>query len=171
MKNNDIIINRIANSPLITLDLESYIPSDNHTAIDLKNLLFEGLILREKDFREFINSHDWEKYQDQNVAIHCSTDAVIPSWAYMLITSKLQPFAKTIHFGTPDELRDILIKNTISNIDTESYRDKKVVIKGCSKEKVPESAYIEITRLLTPVVSSIMYGEPCSTVPIYKRKK
>ena len=171
MEEKDLIVNRVASSPLITIDLESYIPSNDCTEIDLKDLLFEGLILREKDFREYINSHEWEKYQGQSVAVHCSVDAVIPSWAYMLIASKLQPFAETILFGTTDDLREVLFKNAISNIDPESYRDKKVVIKGCSKEKVSESAYIEITRCLTPVVSSIMYGEPCSTVPIYKRKK
>lgn len=170
MEDKGEIINRVANSPLVTIDLSLYIPVEKSKTIDLKDLLFEGLILREKDLREHIKNHDWSQYQDCNVGIYCSSDAVIPSWAYMIITSKLQPYARFISYGSAGDLKATLLKKNISEMDIESYRDKKVVIKGCSNETIPDFAYGEITRLLTPVVSSIMYGEPCSTVPIYKRK-
>jgi hypothetical protein len=170
MNGNDTIVNRVAKSPLITLDLEKFIPDEEYAIIDIKDQLYEGFVLREKDFRTFISKHDWSAYQNKNVALYCSVDAIIPVWAHMLITSKLQPFARFIYYGTVDELKKVLLGKALSRINLEEYRDKKVVIKGCSKETIPDSVYVEITQLLTPIVSSIMYGEPCSNVPVYKRK-
>lgn len=163
------IINRVANSGLISLDLEDYYHKGERVVYDLKENLFQGLILREKDFREFLKSHDWSSYEGKNVAITCSEDAIIPTWAYMLLTLYLEPFAANIVFGDLEQLEEKLFFDALARIDVESFRGKKVVIKGCSKYPVPISAYVEITRLLKPVVQSLMFGEPCSTVPLYKR--
>lgn len=163
------IINRVANSGLISLDLEDYYHKGERIVYDLKDNLFQGLILREKDFREFLKSHDWSGYHGKNVAITCTEDAIIPTWAYMLLTLYLEPFAAGIVFGDVNRLEEKLFFDALARIDVESFRDKKVVVKGCSKYPVPLSAYVEITRLLKPVVQSLMFGEPCSTVPLYKR--
>ena len=135
---------------------------------DLKSWLFEELILKEKDFREQLKNHDWSEYHDKLVAIFCTADAIVPTWAFMLVAAKLEPFAKKIVFGDLKKLEEELFHERIFKMNPENYRDQRVVIKGCSKVEVPASAYVEITFLLRPVVKSIMYGEPCSTVPVYK---
>ena len=165
------IVNRVTSSSLITLNLEELHPGGEVSEIDLKDLLFQGLILREKDLRDFIKSHDFKKYAGKNVAIHCSADAVIPTWAYMLVGIALQPFAKRIVFGNRNELMRQLFSEALDKIDWGKYRDAKVVIKGCSDVHVPESAYVDAAARLRPIAASIMYGEPCSTVPLYKRAK
>ena len=167
----DEIINRVANSSLITFNLEELYPSGEMAEIDLKTLLFQGLILREKDLRDFIKTHHWQQYRDKNVAVFCSEDAVIPTWAYMLLTVALQPFAGKIFFGGLMELETHLFHEALSGADWERFRGAKVVVKGCSKLEVPVSAYVEVSRRLQPLVVSMMYGEPCSTVPLYKKSK
>jgi hypothetical protein len=168
---NDIIINRVSNSGLITIDLEDLYHPGERLVYDLKQNLFQELILREKDFRDFLKTHDWTQYAGKNVAITCTADAIVPSWAYMLLAVHLAPYAHMVVFGTIDDLEDALFRDALAAINPEDYRDAKVVVKGCSKYPVPLSAYVEISRKLQPVVASLMYGEPCSTVPIYKRKK
>ena len=165
------ITNKVANSGLITIDLgELYLPGER-VVIDIKDQLFQELILREKDFREFIKSHDWSQYKDKYVALTCSADAIIPDWTWMLLASALQPFAKKIVFGSIEVLETVLFDETLLNLDIEKYRDARIVIKGCGDKHVPKSAYIELTRKLQPIVKSLMYGEPCSTVPIFKQAK
>ncbi len=166
----ETIINKVAQSGLITFNLEDYYDTHERVIFDIKDCLFMGLILKEKDFREFIKLHDWEQYRNRNVAILCSADAIVPTWAYMLIASKLNGLANYFIFGSLAELENSLFLNKLANLDVEQFRDQKMVIKGCSNLPVPVSAYVEISRLLLPVVSSIMYGEPCSTVPVFKRK-
>ena len=165
------IINRVANSALITFNLEELYPKVELAEIDLKNQLFQGLILREKDLRDFIKTHAWEQYQDKSVAVFCSEDAVIPTWAYMLIGIALQPFATKIVFGNRSTLVSQLFKEALDQVQWEKFKDAKVVIKGCSDVHVPESAYVEAAARLRPLAASILYGEPCSTVPLYKRPK
>ncbi|AHM62540.1 hypothetical protein D770_21455 [Flammeovirgaceae bacterium 311] len=165
------IINRVAQSTLVSIDLEMYYPEGERVLLDIKDVLFQGLILREKDFRQWIKEHDWQQYSEKHVAITCSADAVVPVWAYMLIGTVLEPYAKFFMFGNQQELEDILYHQALEKIDPESFRDAKVVVKGCSNKPVPVSAYVELTRKLRPYVSSIMYGEPCSTVPLYKRPR
>ena len=165
------ITNRVANSGLISFDLEDYYDQSERIVFDIKNQLYEGLVLREKDFRAFIKEHDWSAYQDKNVTITCTAEAIVPTWAYMLITTRLEPYAKNVLFGSLEAMETYLFNKAIASINPEDYRDAKLVIKGCSNHPVPISAYTELVRRLAPVVTSIMYGEPCSTVPIYKRKK
>ena len=165
------IINRVAKSPLITFNLEEYYDQNERVVLDIKDQLFQGMVLREKDFREFLRSHDWATYKDKNVAITCSADAIVPTWAFMLLSIELAPFAKNVFYGTREELDKFLFQKALSRIDPEEYRDKKVVVKGCSKYDVPVNAYVELVNLLQPVAASIMYGEPCSTVPLFKRPK
>ena len=167
----DVIVNKVAESGLITLDLEEYYPKEETAIFDLKNYLFMELILKEKDYREALKNLDWNIYQNKNVAITCSADAVIPMWAYMLAATYLQPVAKEVIFGDEDFLHRTLFLKNLSTINTTEFADKRVVIKGCGDKSISETAYVEITKLLTPVVKSIMYGEPCSTVPIYKKAK
>lgn len=164
------IVNKVANSGLVTIDLEEMAPAGDRVLFDIQPLLFQGLILKEKDFREFIKQENWENYRDKYVAIHCSSDAIVPTWAYMLLTTALEPFAKKIVFGTLEQLETQLYSELIEKFPVEHYRDARVVIKGCSKIPVPISAYVELTGKLRPVVKSLMYGEPCSTVPLYKSK-
>lgn len=164
------IINRVSNSALKTIDLDDFYPSGEKVVFDMANLLFQGLILKEKDFREFVNTHDWLQYKDKNVAVFCSADAIIPSWAVMVLITKLQPIAHKVIFGSKEELENQLFSEALSVIDLTSYKDSKVVIKGCGTHPVSAYAFAELTRLLTPYVASLMYGEPCSTVPVYKRK-
>lgn len=164
------IINKIAQSGLVTIDLEDlYVPGER-VLFDLRDWLYEELILKEKDFREKLKDHPWENYKDKLVAITCTADAIVPTWAFMLVASHLKPFAKKITFGDLKKLDEELFDEAISKINLEEYKDQKVVIKGCSKIAVPVSAYVNLTSLLRPVVKSIMYGEPCSTVPVFKRK-
>jgi hypothetical protein len=165
------IINKVAQSGLVTIDLEDYYINGERASIDIKNQLWQGIALKEKDFREFISTHNWQQYENKFVAVFCSADAIIPAWAYMLISIALQPYAKKIVCGSPDELESVVFtESLIKNINPKDYENSKVIIKGCSKVKVPLSAYVEITKLLTPFAKSIMYGEPCSTVPVYKKK-
>ncbi|MBO9570714.1 MAG: DUF2480 family protein [Chitinophagaceae bacterium] len=164
------IVNKIAASALEQIDLEEYYPREKITVFDLKPHLFMELILKEKDFREALQKLDWSVYQDQLVGVTCSADAIIPSWAYMLVASYLQPFTKEIYFGNEqDVIKELFIQN-IRNIDINRFADQRVVVKGCGDITIGEFAYLEITKRLRPVVKSIMYGEPCSTVPVYKKK-
>jgi len=165
------ILNRVSNSSLFSLDLEELYHPGERILFDLKNNLYQELILREKDFRDFLKQHDWSYYKDKNVAITCTADAIVPTWAYMLLSIHLEPFANIIVFGNMEALEDALFASSISKIDLLKYKDAKVVVKGCSKFPVPVSAYVEISRLLRPLAQSIMYGEPCSTVPLYKKPK
>ena len=167
----DQIINKVAKSGLISLDLEDYYHSGERVLYDLKDNLFMGLILKEKDFREFLKIHDWSQYLGKNVAIICTEDAVIPTWAYMLLTIQLEPFANAIVFGNLQDLETKLYNDALAEINFAEYTGAKVVVKGCSKVAVPTTAYIEITRRLKPYAQSIMFGEPCSTVPLYKKPK
>lgn len=165
------IINKVAESGLITVDLEKWYPKEEITTFDLKEHLFMGLILKEKDFREALKTTDWNQYQDKNVAITCTADAIIPVWAWMLVVSYLQPVAKEVLLGDEKEmLRSLYLKN-LSSINIDEYNDKRVVIKGCGETPIGDYAYLEITKLLRPVAKSIMYGEPCSTVPVYKKPR
>jgi len=165
------IINRVATSGLVSLDLEELYHPGERILFDIKDQLFQGLILREKDFREFLKIHDWAQYADKNIAVICSEDAIVPTWAYMLLAVQLEPFANAIVFGDLNVLEDKLFSNALSRIEPEEFSGKRVVVKGCSKVPVPVSAYVEVTRLLKPFVQSLMFGEPCSTVPLYKRPK
>ena len=167
----DQIINKVAKSGLISLDLEDYYHSGERVLYDLKDNLFMGLILKEKDFREFLKTHDWSQYSGKNVAIICTEDAVIPTWAYMLLTIQLEPFANAIVFGNLQDLETKLYNDALAKINFAEYTGAKVVVKGCSKVAVPTTAYVEITRRLKPYAQSIMFGEPCSTVPLYKKPK
>ena len=167
---SDAIVNKVAASGLLTLNLEDYLPKEEVAVFDLKDHLFMGLILKEKDFREALKNFDWEVYQNKNVAITCSADAIIPVWAYMLVTSYLQPVAKTIYTGTAEEMQKHLFLQNISSINADEYKDQRIVVKGCGDVSIGNFAYAEITKQLLPCVKSIMYGEPCSTVPIYKKK-
>ena len=164
------IINKVDQSGLTDFNLEDYYPKGERVLIDVKNNLFQGLILKEKDFRDFVKNENWEKYKDKFVAITCTADAVVPTWAYMLITTSLQPFAKKTVFGDLKTLETILFLEALSKINMEDFRNKKICVKGCGNLPVPDSAYVEITRILSPVAKSIMYGEACSTVPIMKNK-
>lgn len=164
------IINKVTESGLVTLDLEKYYPKQPVAAFDLKPFLFMEMILKEKDFREKLKQHDWEQYKDKYVAVFCSADAIIPVWAYMLVVSNLEPFAKDVILGDETALHRQLFLNNINEIGINEFADKRVVIKGCGETPIGEFAYMEITKKLRPVAKSIMYGEPCSTVPIYKKK-
>lgn len=164
------IINKVINSGLITFDLEDLYHSAERVVYDLKDNLFMGMILKEKDFREFLKNHDWTQYTGKNIAITCSEDAIIPTWAFMLLTLKLQPVANLVVFGSLEELENKLFFDALHKVDVEEFRGARVVVKGCSKVPVPTAAYVEITRLLQPVVQSLMFGEPCSTVPLFKKK-
>ncbi|MCD6013568.1 MAG: hypothetical protein K0Q79_3430 [Flavipsychrobacter sp.] len=166
----ETIVNKVAESGIITLDLSPFIPTDEIAAFDLKPFLFREMILKEKDYRAALQTHDWQQFVGKHVALHCSTDAIIPVWAYMLAASYLQPVVCSVYYGTPDELSKVVINNTINAIDLSEYAGKRVVLKGCGDTPVPEAAYVAATNLLRPVVKSLMYGEPCSTVPIYKAK-
>ena len=162
------IINKVANSGLITIDLEEYYPKGERVLFDLKPLLFQELILKEKDFREFIKNHDWALYQNKLVAITCTADAIVPTWAYMLISIALEPFAKKIVFGNLQTLETVLFNDTLQTINYSDYTDKRIVIKGCGNLPVTTHAYVQLVNGLRPFAKSIMYGEPCSTVPLYK---
>lgn len=167
----ELIVNRVAKSGLVTLDLEDYFHPGERVVYDLKDNLFMGQILREKDFREFLKAHDWTRYAGKNVAIICSEDAIVPTWAYMLLAVHLEPYAHAFVFGDLAALEAKLYDEAIGKIDLETYRDARVVVKGCSKVPVPTAAYVELSRRLRPLVQSLLFGEPCSTVPLYKRPK
>lgn len=166
------ILNKVKKSPLISFDLEEIVDKTTpRKTIDLKENLFQGMVLREKDFREFVKNHDWNQYSDLYVNLTCSVDAIIPNWAYMLLVSKLSNKAKLIIQGSGEELEKEILRDNLNNIKFEQYQDAKIVIKGCSDLTHPEFAFTEITNRMMPFVSSLMYGEPCSTVPIYKAPK
>ena len=165
------IVNRVAGSGLVSLDLEAYYHPGERVIYDLKDNLYMGLILREKEFRVFLKEHDWSQYRAKNVAVTCTEDAIIPTWAYMLLTLQLQPYANMIVYGTLADLEEKLYFDAIAAIRPEDYHNARVVVKGCSKVPVPTAAYVELTRVLQPVVQSLLFGEPCSTVPLYKRPK
>lgn len=165
------IINKVAESGLITIDLEEFYPEGERVLLDVKPLLFQELILKEKDFREFIKNQDWSKYKNKLVAITCTNDAIVPTWAYMLLSLALESHAKKIVFGTLNELETILFEEALSRINFSQYKDARIVIKGCSAKPVPTNAFVKLTAALKPFAKSIMYGEPCSTVPLYKAPK
>lgn len=167
----DEIINRVAKSPLKTIDLEELYPSGQRILFDIKDWLYEGLILREKEFRASVQEHDWSQYKDQYVALTCSEDAIIPSWAYLLLAAELSPFAKRVVVGDLALLETSIFQEVISNLDISLYNNKPVIIKGCAEKPIPDSAFSFLIKRLQPIVKSIMYGEACSTVPLYKMKK
>lgn len=164
------IVNRVASSKLITFDLEDFYPAGERVLFDIKDWLLEGFVLREKDFREAAKEHDWSVYQDKNVALTCSTDAIIPGWAYMLLTTHLNPYARKVVVGDLETLETVLYAEVIQRMDVSEFADKPVIVKGCSNKPVPQNAYIQIIEKLQPVVKSLMYGEACSSVPLYKKK-
>lgn len=165
------IVNRVANSGLITIDLEELYPEGEQILYDIKDNLWQEIALKEKDFRQFVKEKDWSVYQDKNVALHCSVEAIVPTWAYMLLATALAPYAKKLVFGDLATLQRILFEEIIGKIEAEDYRDARIVIKGCSKKEVPIAAYVKLTEKLLPVAKSIMYGEACSSVPLYKQSK
>lgn len=166
----DPIQNKVANSGLVTINLEEFYDSTERVTLDIKPWLFMEMILKEKEFREHVKQHNWDQYQNKLVAVTCSADAIIPTWAYMLIAVQLKPFAKRYFFGTLPQLETLLFQEALSNLDMEQFRDARVIVKGCSDVPVPVQAYVEITNKLLPVAKSIMYGEACSNVPVFKRK-
>lgn len=170
MEIQENIVNKVAQSGLVTLDPAAFYPAGERVMYDIKENLFQGLILKEKDFREFVKEHDWAQYQDKNVAITCSADAIVPAWAYMLLANRMAPYAREVVFGDAQVLETVLFEKSMAGANLEQYRDQRVVIKGCGDTEVPVSAYVELTKRLTPIAKSLMFGEPCSTVPIYKRK-
>ena len=165
------IINRVANSKLTTFDLEDFYPSGERVLFDIKEWLLEGLVLRESIFREKALAHDWSQYNETYVALTCSTDAIIPAWAYMLLSTHLNPYAKKTVIGDLQTLETILYTEIISKMDLSNLKDKPVIIKGCSHKPVPENAYLLLIEKLQPLVKSLLYGEACSSVPLFKKKK
>jgi hypothetical protein len=165
----DEIINRVANSKLVTFDLEDFYPEGKRVIFDIKDWLMEGLVLREKDFREQVKQHNWAQYQNQYIALTCSTDAIVPAWAYMLLVVNLEPFAKQAVIGTLVDLETSIYQDIINKIDVDAFKDKPIIIKGCANKPIPVNAYIMLTKKLKPVAKSLMYGEACSSVPLYKR--
>lgn len=165
------IINRVANSPLINIDLEEFYPEGKRVLFDIKDWLFEGIILKEKDFREHVNNHDWSQYEDSYVALTCSEDAIIPSWAYLLLSTVLAPYSKKVVVGDLELLETTIFQEVIQNMDISDYRNKPVIIKGCADKPIPPSAFSFLIERIQPVAKNILYGEACSTVPLFKRKK
>ena len=167
----DTIFNRVAESKLITFDLEKLYQIGDRITIDLSQWLDKGIILREKEFRLKLKQHNWKAYRNQFVAIYCSTDAVLPAWASLLVTTYLQPYAKKVVMGTLVDLETNLFTEEIKKINISSFKDKAIIIKGCSDKKVPEDSYVQLISRLQPVVKSLFYGEACSSVPLFKKKK
>ncbi len=165
------IINRVANSKLITLDLEDYYPTGKRVILDISDWLFQGFILKEIDFRESVKNQDWTQYQDNYVAVICSSDAIIPSWAYLLISASLTPYVNKFVIGDLELLENFIFQDIIANIPLDRFKNAPVIIKGCSEKNIPNSAYAHMTQRLVPVVKSLMFGEACSSVPLYKKKK
>ncbi len=166
-----VFVNKVAESGIITIDLAEFYPKEAVAVFDIKDYLFMGLILKEKDFRAALEAVDWSTYADKNVAVTCSADAIIPVWAYMLITVYLQPVARNIIFGSEESIQETILLDAIKSIDASIYEDQRVVVKGCGDIDIPASAYLSITNKLRPFAKSIMYGEPCSTVPVFKKKR
>jgi len=167
----DEIVNRVANSKLKVIDLEDYYPEGSRVQFDLKDWLYEGFVLREKEFRNNVKEHDWSQYRDAYVALHCSSDAIIPIWAYMLISVALEPFAAKIIIGSLDDLETSNYQDIIGNLSIDEFIEAPVIIKGCSNKPIPDSAFVMLTERLKPIAKSIMYGEACSSVPLYKKSK
>ncbi|MCB0670011.1 MAG: DUF2480 family protein [Saprospiraceae bacterium] len=165
------LVNRVAQSSLITINLEKYFPKEQIISFDLKDFLFQGLILREKDFRDALTAYDWKQIEGAYLAVHCSTDAIIPTWAYMLVTAYATPYAASIFLGTKEIMLEKHFTQVIEASDWSHLEGQRVVIKGCSDKPVPASAYVDLTKKLQPIVQSVMFGEPCSTVPIFKRPR
>ncbi|MGB6035762.1 MAG: DUF2480 family protein [Cryomorphaceae bacterium] len=165
------IENKVAKSGLIVIEMDEFVSDDDLVQIDIKERLWEGFALKEKDFREYVSTHDWSQYQNKAVAVFCSADAIVPNWAYMLLSSKLEPIASELYFDTPAEAEKRRIEKAISALDASEYKDARIIIKGCGKKSVHFSAYGKLTEKLMPVAKTIMFGEPCSTVPIYKKPK
>lgn len=170
MEIQENIVNRVAASGLITIDPAKYYPEGERVIYDIKENLFQGLILREKEFRAFLKDHDFSQYEGKFVGIICSTDAIVPTWAYMLLASHMEPFAKKVVFGNSETLETVLYLESLDQLDFEQFQDKRLIIKGCADVPVPAAGYVELTNRLRKVARSIMYGEACSTVPVYKRK-
>jgi len=166
----DEIKNRVAESSLVTIDLEDFYPIGNRIELDISEFLFEGIILREKDFREHVKTYNWEQYQDQYITLTNTSEAIIPAWAFMLLTVQLTPFAKKITIGNLEQLENQIFSEIISELNFSEYNDQRVIIKGCSNKPIPENAFIQVTQLLQPIAKSIMYGEACSSVPLFKNK-
>ncbi len=164
------IINRVANSKLITLNLEDFYPEGKRVLFDIKDWLFEGFVLREKEFRTQVYEFNWSQYQDSYVALTCSSDAIIPGWAYMFLSIQLEPFAKKVIIGNLENLETSIYQDVLNNLNVSEFKDKPIIIKGCSKKPVPQNAYIMLARKLKPIAKSIMYGEACSSVPLFKKK-
>jgi hypothetical protein len=167
---DDVIINKVANSGLVTIDLEDFLPKEKVEAFDLKEHLFKGLILKEKDFREALKNFDWEIYRNRYVAITCTADAIIPLWAYMLVTAYVQPIAKDVYAGTVEEMKKYVCLKNMSTIKFEEFAGQRIIVKGCGDQQVDSTIYAEITKQLRPLAKSIMYGEACSNVPIFKAR-
>jgi len=168
-KNPEEIINRVARSKLVTFNLEDYYPAGRRVLLDIKDWLFHGIVLREKEYRNFVADHDWQQYQDTFVALTCSTDAIIPGWAYMLIMTKLGPYAQEVVIGDFEQLETSIYRSIINKLDVSEFKDKPVIIKGCTKKPVPSNAYLWVTAKLQTVAASVMYGEACSSVPLFKK--
>ena len=164
------IVNRVANSAIVTIDLEDFYPEGKRIVLDISQWLEEGIVLREKDFRSQVKAQDWSQYRDCYVALYCSTDAIIPGWAYMLVSLELVPFAKKTIVGSLETLESILFSAIIEKIDVNDYKDKPIIIKGCAHKPIPQNAFILISQKLQPIAKSIMYGEACSAVPLFKKK-
>ncbi len=170
MIENKEIVNKVANSGLITIDLEDFFPKEHVVEIDIKDFLFEEIILKEKDYRNYLKEIDWEQFAGKIIAVFCSEDAIIPRWAYMLVAMHANPYTQEVYFGNRESvIQQVIFKRIYSQIHAEDYKDKRVVIKGCGDRLISENVYVAITNILMPVVKSLMYGEPCSTVPIYKK--
>jgi hypothetical protein len=168
---SDVIINRVANSKLVTIDLEDYYPKGERVLFDIKDWLLEGLVLREKDFRQHASEHNWQQYENSYVALTCSTDAIVPAWAYMLLSTYLEPYAAKTVIGDLTTLETSIYQHIIHQLDVSEFQDKPIIIKGCSNKPIPDNAYIQLTTKLKPIAKSIMYGEACSSVPLYKKPK
>jgi len=167
----DEIINKVSNSKLITIDLEELYPEGERVLFDIKDWLFDQIILKEKDFRASVKSHDWSRYENTYVALTCSVDAIIPSWAYLLLSSELAPYSKKIVVGNLELLETSLFQDIIQNLSIESFKEKPIIIKGCAQKPIPASAFSMLIHKLQPIAKSIMYGEACSTVPLFKKKQ
>ncbi|GGZ84801.1 DUF2480 family protein [Algibacter mikhailovii] len=166
----DEIINRVANSKLVTIDLEDYYPKGERVLFDIKDWLFEGFVLREKEFRGHVSQFDWSQYQNCYVALTCSTDAIVPGWAFMLLAINIEPYAKKVIVGDLDQLESSIYQDIIENLDVSEHQGKPIIIKGCANKPIPKNAYIFLANKLKPIAKSIMYGEACSSVPLFKKK-
>ena len=165
------IINRVANSKLVTFDLEEIYPKGERVSFDISQWLLEGIVLRENSFREEATQHNWSQYENKYVALFCSTDAIVPGWAYLLLSLHLAPIAKKVTVGTLEELESILFTELLYNLDVSEYKDKPIIIKGCAHKPIPQNAYVLLAQKLQPIAKSIMYGEACSSVPLFKKSK